>query len=198
MATNPYEVEHGIKSATEPKKRRRVDMATFTSHLHQIQPDPSSRTASSRAGPTPVDMAGLFQLVQDQFATLATDSPSDTNRDFLTSLLESIQADVESPPDRLEGVDETYLADLDRVPRKKLQDDPEGQCMICAEKFLDDPYPLVVKLPCHGPHIFDLECVGPWLLSKGTCPACRYDLKKKKVEIPKDEEEDEDVDGLYG
>lgn len=93
-----------------------------------------------------------------------------------------------------------YLDGLDRVSRKALKDDDD--CPICAERYLDDPYPLVVELPCGGSHRFDLECVGPWLQSKGTCPMCRDDLTKKKViEVPKaddDDEEEDDVDGLYG
>ncbi|RWA08498.1 hypothetical protein EKO27_g6611 [Xylaria grammica] len=190
MATNPYEVEHNVTPSTERKHRRRVDMSSFEAHLNQITPDPSSRI-----GPTPVDVAGVFQLVQDQITTLALDAPTDANREFLSSLMESLEQS-----DRITGVSQQYLDSLDRVSRKKLQSDPDGQCMICAEKFLDDPHPLVVELPCHGTHIFDLECVGPWLLSKGTCPACRKDLTEKKtIEIPKDDkEDDEDIDGLYG
>ncbi|KAI1118276.1 hypothetical protein F5Y14DRAFT_447154 [Nemania sp. NC0429] len=200
MATNPYEVEHGIKPGATIPHRRRPDMSTFTSHLHQLAPDPASSSSSSRVGATPVDMAGLFQLLQDQFATLAVDARNQENRVFLSSLIETLEADVAHPPDHIAGVDQAYLDSLDRVSRKRLQSNPDGACPICAEKFLDDPYPLVVELPCHGSHTFDLECVGPWLLGKGTCPMCRKDLTKKKVvEISKDEEdEDEDVDGLYG
>ena len=49
-------------------------------------------------------------------------------------------------------------------------------CPICGEKFLDDQYCLVVVLPCHSTHKFDLECVGPWLRLNGSCP-----LDRKKV-----------------
>ncbi|KAI1158301.1 hypothetical protein F5B18DRAFT_102074 [Nemania serpens] len=195
MATNPYEVEHGIKPSATKRHRRRLDMSSFHSHLHQVTSDQTS----SRVGATPVDMAGLFQLLQDQYATLAINAPTEENRVFLSSLIQTLEADAGNPPDHVAGVNQAYLDTLDRVSRKRLQSDPEGACPICAEKFLDDPYPLVVELPCHGSHAFDLECVGPWLLSKGTCPMCRKDLTKRNTaEIPKDEEEDEDVDGLYG
>ncbi|KAI1319744.1 hypothetical protein F5Y16DRAFT_390559 [Xylariaceae sp. FL0255] len=201
MATNPYEVEHNIKASTARQHSRRPDMSTFTSHLNSISQDPSTTTSSSQQhlGPNPVDMAGLFQFVQDQFATLATTAPNEENRHLLSSLIRDLENDVDSPPDHIPGVSQEYLDTLDRVPKKKLQADTEGSCPICAEKYLDDPYPLVVELPCGGHHTFDLECVAPWLQSKGTCPMCRHDLTKKKaVEIPQDEEEDEDVDGLYG
>ncbi|KAI2628253.1 hypothetical protein GGS21DRAFT_492904 [Xylaria nigripes] len=193
MSSNLYEVEHNIKPTTGRRHRRCPSMSTFRSHLGQITSNP----ASSRAGPTPVDTAALFQLVQDQFATLAIDAPTEANRGFLSLLVRALEADVCQPPERIQGVSQTYLDGLDRVSRKKLESDPEGTCAICAEKYLDDPYPLVVELPCS--HTFDLECVSPWLLSKGTCPLCRKDLTKKKtVEVPRDEqEEEEDIDGLY-
>ena len=88
----------------------------------------------------------------------------------------------------------------------KLSED--DSCPICAEPYLDDQYCLVVELPCHGRHQFDLDCVGPWLQSKGTCPMCRADLsdagrkkaaaEKAKAQQALDDEEDEDPDGLYG
>ncbi|EEY21978.1 conserved hypothetical protein [Verticillium alfalfae VaMs.102] len=101
-----------------------------------------------------------------------------------------------SPPVEIPGVGQSYLDALDRVDRKTLGQ--EEQCPICAERFLDDQYCLVVELPCHHSHRFDLECVGPWLMGKGSCPMCRKDLtKKKEVPIVQDDEEDDDPDGLY-
>ncbi|KAI0888034.1 uncharacterized protein GGS22DRAFT_154941 [Annulohypoxylon maeteangense] len=197
-ANNPYEVEHNIKAPARPPHRRRPDMSSFTSQLHQISRDSPDSNTHSHVGPTPVDAAGLYHLVHDQFATLFQDSPSAENQTFLTSLMSELQSDIEAPPGQIPGVRQEYLDSLDRVPKKQLKKD--DTCPICAEDYLDDPYPLVVELPCEGHHKFDLECVGPWLQSKGTCPMCRKDLTKKKViEIPKDDEEEEDdVNGLYG
>lgn len=198
MASNPYEVEHNIKSSSGQRHTRRPDMSSFTSHLHQISPESSSISQQTpHVGPTPVDAAGLFRLLQDQMATLAVSAPSDDNRTFLQSLIVALERDIDSPPDRIKGVTQEYLDSLDRVPKKSLK--KEDTCPICAESFLDDEYPLVVELPCHGTHRFMLECVGPWLQSKGTCPMCRKDLtEKKKIEVVDDDEEEDDMDGLYG
>ena len=43
-----------------------------------------------------------------------------------------------------------------------------------------DKYPLVVRLPCHDTHVFDLECISPWLKVHTTCPLDRTDLLVKK------------------
>ncbi|KAK3333455.1 hypothetical protein B0T19DRAFT_126533 [Cercophora scortea] len=205
---SPYEVEHNIKapaSGSAPRRRRQVDMSTFTSHLHQVVPETSSSTSPSatthnnpHATPNPADISALFRLLQDQMGVLATTSPDETNRAFLRDLVEALELDVAHPPTEFAGVSQAYLDGLDRVARKTLK--PDETCPICAEKYLDDPYCLVVELPCHHSHRFDLECVGPWLRSKGTCPLCRKELdKKKKVEViaQEDEEENEDPDGLY-
>ena len=62
-----------------------------------------------------------------------------------------------------------------------------------------DDYPLVVRLPCHKDHIFDLECIAPWLKLHATCPMDRKDLLKKKEPppIPKDDEEDGEYDEMF-
>jgi hypothetical protein len=59
-----------------------------------------------------------------------------------------------------------------------------------------DKYPLVVRLPCHPDHKFDLECIRPWLKLNPTCPLDRKELLKKKEPPPKDDEE-EDYDDFY-
>ncbi|KAF3761524.1 hypothetical protein M406DRAFT_29349, partial [Cryphonectria parasitica EP155] len=179
------QVEHGIQS-TAPRRRRQIDMSSFTSQLHQISDDPSANTNNAtsqqqqhnnpHAVPTPIDIVGLVRLVQDQFSTLARDAPDADNLSLLRTLFDALESDVLNPPKGVEGVSQEFLDILERVPKKSLR--PDDACPICAEKFLDDQYPLVVELQCHHSHKFDLDCVGPWLQIKGTCPMCRTDLKK--------------------
>lgn len=102
---------------------------------------------------------------------------------------------------------------LERVPRSFLT--KSQSCPICNNPFLDDPYPLVVRLPCHSTHLFDLECVRPWLRLRGTCPLDRTDFGKiqreKREERRKAAEkrraarydgdgkdDEEEWDGMYG
>ncbi|KAB5566466.1 hypothetical protein GE09DRAFT_736609 [Coniochaeta sp. 2T2.1] len=199
--STPYEVEHGITpTETQPRRRRQIDMSTFTSHLHALQPDTDQTQHNNpHATPNPVDHAALFSLLQDQLSTLATTSPDESNRNFLQSLFEALEGDIASPPQQIQGVPQSFLDTLERVPRKNIGE--KETCPICAERYLDDQYCLIVELPCHHSHKFDLECVGPWLLSKGTCPLCRKEMgKKKEVVVEKkenDEEEEDDMDGMY-
>lgn len=180
-------------------------MSTFHSFLDQISTT-ANPTASStlstgphnnpHATPTPVDVARLLRLVQEQMETLATTSPDPANREFLTRLVASLEEDILDPPEDVRGVRPEFLDSLDRVPRSRLR--PDDACPICAEPHLDDKYCLVVELPCHPSHRFDLECVAPWLQSKGCCPLCRKDFtKKKEVVVPDSEDEDEDPMGMF-
>lgn len=202
---SPYEVEHNIKPSAAPRRTRQVDMSTFDSHLNNISgegptspnpaPSDAQHTHNPHATPTPVDVAALYRLLQDQFLTLMRTAPTDENRDLLETLAASLESEIAHPPTEVAGVSQEYLDTLDRVPRKTLK--KEDACPICVERYLDDPYPLVVKLPCHGSHQFDLECVGPWLRSKGSCPLCRTDLNKKKAPVVIEDDEEEDDGGMF-
>lgn len=166
--------------------------------MHQIRPDHDAATSlrnNPHATPTPNDLSTSFRLVQDQLGTLASSAPTSDNLEFLRRLIEMLDIDIANPPYE-EGVSQQFLDSLDRVSRKQLK--KTDSCAICAEPHLDDPYCLVVELPCHSTHRFDLECVSPWLLTKGTCPMCRKDLVKKRAPEPKDDEEGEEYDDFYG
>lgn len=172
-------------------------MASFFSLLNQLSEPSGDQTPqhNPHATPTPVDTAALFRLLQDQFQTLRLSAPTEENSRFLEELIGSLEVDINDPPTRLQGVTQEFVDSLDRVNRKKL--DKDDDCAICKVPYLEDQWCLVVELPCKGRHQFDLECVGPWLRSKGNCPMCREVMGKKK-EIPIVEDEDEeDGDMMY-
>ncbi|KAF7928142.1 uncharacterized protein EAE97_009940 [Botrytis byssoidea] len=177
---NPYEVEHNIKASPQSSRpRRRPSMSSFFNQLSQCETststtDPNWHHNNPHAVPTPVDVAASYRLLQDQFLTLRTNDPSSTTAPLLDLLISSITSQIDSPPTTISGCSQAYLDTIDRVPRSSLKADET--CPICGEKFLDDQYCLVVVLPCHQTHKFDLECVGPWLRLNGTCP-----LDRKKV-----------------
>lgn len=195
--SNPYEVEHNIKE--RPKARtRRPSMSSFFNQLSQVETDsPGQVHHNPHAIPTPVDMAAVNRLLQDQYLTLLQSADNPQNSEFLNHLIEELQQAIDSPPEKVAGVPQSYLDSLDRVPKKALK--KTDTCPICGDAFLDDPYPLVVELPCHKTHRFDLDCVGPWLRLNGTCPLDRKDLAKKKevVKTKDDEDDEEDYESMY-
>ncbi|CAL3962589.1 hypothetical protein PZA11_000294 [Diplocarpon coronariae] len=191
---NPYEVEHSIKTSSQSRTRR-PDMSSFFNQLSQIEV--SSTRHNRHAVPTPVEVAAADRLVQEQYRALLASAPRSNaeNAALLESLIAALGEDIEDPPAKVAGVPQSYLDELERVPKRTLK--KTETCPICNECFLDDAYPLVVRLPCHATHKFDLECVGPWLRLQGTCPLDRKVLLKKR-EVPEVEvEEDEDYDEMF-
>jgi hypothetical protein len=168
-------------------------MSSFYNQLSQI----ASGQNNPHSTPNPVEMAAAESLLRDQFTTLlADDSVSEERRARLDDMIEQINQLIHEPPEVVKGVPQSYLDGLERVPKKKLK--ALGECPICATEFVKDPYPLVVQLPCHPTHCFDLECIGPWLRLHGTCPLDRKNLaKKKEAPSPTKEEEEEDFDEMY-
>ncbi len=115
---------------------------------------------------------------------------NENHADFLANMIQALQEDADKA-EKIKGVSQNYIDGLDRVPKTRLK--KTDICPICAEPFLEDQYPLVVQLPCHPSHKFDLECIAPWLKLQGTCPLDRKELEKKKeVIIPDADEEDYD------
>ncbi|KAJ4419751.1 hypothetical protein N0V82_004794 [Gnomoniopsis sp. IMI 355080] len=223
--STPYEVEHGVKPEA-PRRRRGIDMSTFTARFHELTDGPSSNGAASEqqqhnnphAVPTPPDVNGLLRLLLSQFTTLhpdlvvadggarrdTTSHPDDldSQEEAIRRIIDELTNDLDRPAE-INGVSQEYLDMLERVPKKTIK--PDDSCPICAEKFLDDQYPLVVELRCETVnHKFDLDCVSSWLQVKGNCPMCRADQtqydprnSKKKVQPVQDDEEDEDPDMMY-
>lgn len=123
-------------------------------------------------------------------------------------------------PSISKGVSQEFLDALERVPRAELKDE---SCPICSERYADGLVEnggdgvLVVRLPCDrgGRHIFDLECVGPWLRTQGTCPLDRLEVdargrerreadereERRRAEAaergPRDDYEDEEYDEMF-
>ena len=177
-------------------------MSTFFAKLSQI--NTSSETHNNpHAQPTPVDMRATFGLLADSYyqirASISSadhDPHAEPHAELLSSLIAELEESAEDPPSEIKGVSQEFLDGLERVDRKRLG---EESCPICGELYKDDAYPLVVQLPCHPGHWFDLECVAPWLRLKGTCPLDRKVVAKRRevvLEKKADESEEEDYDDM--
>lgn len=142
-----------------------------------------------RATTTPRDpfqaMAHALQNMQD----------SPLAETLITQLMEE-SALAGSGGESAKGVPQEFLDSLDRIPKKKIK--AADECAICATSYLEDPHPLVVRLPCNPKHHFDLDCIGPWLKLHSTCPLCRKDLLAKREPIVADDDSEEEWDDTYG
>lgn len=185
----------------KPKAASRLpDMSSFYAHIERTNPStPAASTSqqnNTNALPEPENVSAAFQLLGEFLTTMIHDHGS---TDASDDMLQQLRGNMVNPPTRLKGMSDEFMADLERIPKNKLQKDWE--CPICAQPFVDDPYPLVVKLPCNDKHRFDFDCIRPWLKINTTCPLDRKDLKPKKKESappPVDDDEEDDYNGLYG
>lgn len=196
-----YEVEHNISTKDDKPQQpsRRPDLSTFFSQLELVDTsDPSAHT-NANALPQPENMAAAFRLLANAFEMMRgrPSNEGNTEDDLLANMIEVLRQNADDPPTELRGVPDSFLDELERVPKKSLK--ASDTCPICVNPFLEDQYPLVVQLPCHKDHRFDLDCIGPWLKLNSTCPLDRKELLKKKQTPPPPpaDEEEEDYDDMY-
>ncbi|KAK2761758.1 hypothetical protein FQN54_001586 [Arachnomyces sp. PD_36] len=225
-----YEVEHSTESLqTQPSstntRPRRPDLSTFFATLSEITPSPAETRTRPHAVPVPGDVSAAYRTLAEAFNFMRRegggggvdtadiggqgDEELSGDSDLLGQMIQLLLRDADMPPREIEGVSEEFCDVLERIPSKSLK--PTQSCPICNNPFLEDPYPLVVRLPCHTSHLFDLECVRPWLRLRGTCPLDRTDFGNKEREKERErlqqlerkrqedaENGEDDWDGMYG
>ncbi|OSS50991.1 hypothetical protein B5807_04602 [Epicoccum nigrum] len=199
-----YEVEHNISAKDEAAQPapRRPDLSTFFSTLELVDTsDPQAHT-NAHALPQPENMAAAYRLLANAFEMMrgrpTEESESESgsgDSDLLANMIEVLRQNADDPPAELKGCPDSFLDELERVPNKSLK--PTDTCPICVNPFLEDQYPLVVRLPCHKDHFFDLDCIRPWLKLNSTCPLDRKELLKKKPAPPPVEDDEEEYDDMY-
>ncbi|PWW72595.1 hypothetical protein C7212DRAFT_359916 [Tuber magnatum] len=180
-----YEDEHNVEPLTTRPPRPHIDFSEFFSTL------PTTATASTTTTLNESTTSNLFTILATAYQSNTNSNPTPTLSLIVTQLLSS--ATSHEPVD---GVPNEFLDTLDRVPKSKLK--AEDECPICGERFLDDEFPLVVRLGCRGKHVFDLECIAPWLKIRSTCPMDREGLVKRREVVVVDEAEEEEFDENYG
>ncbi|CCG25514.1 hypothetical protein CORT_0C01370 [Candida orthopsilosis Co 90-125] len=198
-----YDEEHNI-TRTQPQdtQRRGRNHDTLSGiidsfiHSHQTNHNPTSISSSldDRFTESATSLESLSAAL-NQLRTLEN-----------SQLADSLLNILDSNPKQT-GVNSEFLDTLERVPVSQLSDDEF--CPICTNKFKDDKYPLIVKLPCgvkNSKHFYDLECIGPWLMTNSTCPMCRTNVleveenRRKRIEeeIRKAKEEDSEEEAEEG
>jgi len=86
------------------------------------------------------------------------------------------------------GTPPTSSKVLENLPIIEMHQDLKdklGQCTICCEEFIVGNS--VLKLPCE--HVFDKDCIMPWLKDHCSCPVCRYELPVEDEDYEKGRKE---------
>jgi hypothetical protein len=134
-----YEVEHNISTEDDKSRQpsRRPDLSTFFSQLELVDTsDPRAHT-NANALPQPENMAAAFRLLANAFETMRG-RPADENNehgDLLANMIEVLRENADDPPTELKGVPDSFLDELERVPKKDLK--PSDMCPICVNPFLE-------------------------------------------------------------
>ena len=115
-------VEHNISTEDDKSQQpsRRPDLSTFFSQLELVDTsDPSAHTN-----------ANAFETMRGR--------PADENNehgDLLANMIEMLRENADDPPTELKGVPNSFLDELERVPKKALK--PSDTCPICVNPFLE-------------------------------------------------------------
>ncbi|KAH7135491.1 hypothetical protein B0J11DRAFT_160857 [Dendryphion nanum] len=199
-----YEVEHNISTKDDRPEQphRRPDLSTFFSTLDLVDTSNPDTHHNVHATPQPENMAAAFRLLANAFELMGgrapdrQDTTEGSDNDLLADMINILRENADNPPNELPGVPDSFIDDLDRVPRTKLKE--TDLCAICHDPHVKDSHPLVVALPCKGKHWFDIECITPWLKMQPTCPLDREVVwKKKQPPPPPVDDDEEDYDDMY-
>ncbi|KAK6459764.1 uncharacterized protein RJT20DRAFT_5320 [Scheffersomyces xylosifermentans] len=205
-----YEQDHNITSNTNSSsggRNRNRPHQTLTSLIESfLTQDTSANTVSDDR-----------EAFTNALRTLDSEQGSEMAQQLLQFVEDHANLDPLNPSlgaKGSQGVPQEFLDSLERVPISKLANSDTADCPICTNRFLDDEHPLIVKLPCSvqsgKDHIFDLECIGPWLKVHSTCPLCRFDVLEvdrkrrekleKELQAAKDADSEEEEEGwdVYG
>ncbi|KAF2706261.1 hypothetical protein K504DRAFT_471065 [Pleomassaria siparia CBS 279.74] len=204
-----YEVEHNISTneGQPAQPSRRPDLSTFFSTLELVDTSDPQEHTNENALPQPENMSAAFRLLANALEVMRDNAPiqrpedenvrsSNVEYDLIARMITTLQQTANDPPAELKGCPDSFLDDLERVPKKSLKE--TDSCPLCLNPFLDDKYPLVVRLPCHKDHRFDFDCIRPWLKLNNSCPFDRKEVYKKKPPPPPPVDDDEeDYDEMY-
>lgn len=141
--TDCVTVEHNIPANEEKPEHapRRPDLSTFFSTLELVDTSNPQAHHNVHAVPQPENITAAFRLLANAFEMMrgrAPDEHGDSHAagdDLLANMIEYLRQNADDPPTELKGVPDSFLDELERVPKKSLK--PSDTCPICVNPFLD-------------------------------------------------------------
>lgn len=136
-------MEHNIPTKEEKPEQapRRPDLSTFFSTLELVDTSDPQAHHNTHALPQPENVAAAFRLLANAFDMMRgrpTDERGNGAGDgdeLLASMIEQLRQNADNPPTELKGVPDSFLDELERVPKKSLK--PSDTCPICVNPFLE-------------------------------------------------------------
>jgi len=136
-------VEHNIPTKEDKPEppARRPDLSTFFSTLELVDTSDPQAHNNVHAVPQPENMAAAFRLLANAFEMMRgrpADERGDGHAgsdDLLVRMIDELRQNADDPPTELKGVPDSFLDELERVPRKSLK--PTDTCPICVNAFID-------------------------------------------------------------
>lgn len=134
-----YEVEHNISKSPDqeqpPTHSRRPDLSTFFSTLEQVETTGSQN--NEHALPTPEMTTAAFRELANGFSIMRNDlgAQQQDSASLLDGMIDMLRQMADDPPSKVEGVPDSFLDELDRVPNKTLKQ--SDVCPICGNPFLE-------------------------------------------------------------
>ncbi|KAI3402888.2 hypothetical protein KGF56_004349 [Candida oxycetoniae] len=198
-----YEEEHNISSEQQSQQQQQQQSGTSErGRNHETLSniiDAFIHRRGNQASTTPSEVDFVSPDSLDALSAALNQLRTMDNSELAESLIDILG----NQSSKEKGVTPEFLDTLIRIPVTSNLGDNDF-CPICTNKFKDDKYPLIVKLPCGGAtkHYFDLECIGPWLSMNPTCPMCRTNVleieqnRRKAIEeeLRRAKEEDSEED----
>lgn len=140
-------VEHNISEQEQQSQAasRRPDLSTFFSQLELVDTsDPQTHT-NANALPQPENMAAAFRLLANAYEMMHGQPSAETgsDNDLLGNMIEYLRQNADDPPAELKGVPDSFLDELDRVPKNSLK--PTDTCPICVNPFLEGKSNMICK-----------------------------------------------------
>lgn len=140
LPVNGTLVEHNIPTSqpAEQQPRRRPDLSTFFSTLELVDTSGTHEPHNQNSLPLPRDISAAFRNLANAFDMMRGGSgvaQEQGHNELIEQLVESLMASAENPPNKVEGVSDEFIEQLDRVPKKNLRS--EMSCPICSNPFLD-------------------------------------------------------------
>jgi hypothetical protein len=104
--------------------------------------DPQAHT-NANAVPQPENMSAAFRLLANAFELMRgrpAEEEGSGDNDVLANMIEVLRQNANDPPTELKGVPDSFLDELERVPKSSLK--PSDTCPICVNPFLEGVFPV--------------------------------------------------------